>query len=101
MLYLLKGNTGVLACFDAQTGKEHFRGQRLRDVNEAFASPVGAADRIYVLGKNGVTQVIRKGTEYELLAQNTLNDSFTASPALVSGEIYLRGHKSLYCLARR
>ena len=101
MLYLLKGNTGVLACFDAQTGKEHFRGQRLRDVEQVFASPVGAADRIYVLGKNGVTKVIKRGPRYELLAQNTLNDSFTASPALVDGEIYLRGHKFFYCLARQ
>lgn len=101
LLYLLKGNTGVLACLDAQTGQEHFRNQRLGGVKEVFASPVGAADRVYVVGKNGVTQVIRKGPEYELLAENRLEDTFTASPALVDGELYLRGYESLYCVSRQ
>jgi len=63
------------------------------------ASPVAAGDRVYVVGKNGVTAVVRAGAEFGVIAQNTLNDEFTASPAIAGGEIYLRGHKSLYCLA--
>jgi hypothetical protein len=33
------------------------------------------------------------------MALNRLDDSFSASPALVHQEIYLRGERFLYCLA--
>ena len=64
-----------------------------------FASPVGANDRIYIVGRNGTTAVIKRGSEFKLLATNTLDDNFTASPAIVGNEMYLRGHKHLYCVA--
>ena len=34
-----------------------------------------------------------------MLAKNTLDDGFDASPALVDDEIYLRGFKYLYNIA--
>jgi outer membrane protein assembly factor BamB len=43
--------------------------------------------------------VIRHGSTYEVLARNTLDDGFDASPALVENEIFLRGQKYLYCIA--
>jgi hypothetical protein len=36
----------------------------------------------------------------ELLSLNRLDDSFSASPALVGNEIYLRGERYLYCIAK-
>lgn len=54
---------------------------------------------MYVTGKNGLTFVIRHGTTFEVLARNKLDDRFSASAALVGGELYLRGHKNLYCIA--
>ena len=36
---------------------------------------------------------------YEVLASNTLDDGFDASPAIVGDEIYLRGYRSLYAIA--
>jgi hypothetical protein len=44
--------------------------------------------------------VIRHGQSFEVLSTNVLNDEFTASPAIVGKEIYLRGHKYLYCIAQ-
>jgi hypothetical protein len=35
-----------------------------------------------------------------VLAVNALDDGFDASPALVDGEIYLRGYRNLYCIAQ-
>ena len=35
----------------------------------------------------------------ETLAENKLSDGFDASPALVDGEMYLRGYKYLYCIS--
>ncbi|MPY90820.1 MAG: PQQ-binding-like beta-propeller repeat protein [Luteitalea sp.] len=99
ILYLLKSNSGILSAFDARTGKPHYQLQRLEDAPEVFASPVGASGRVYIPGKDGKTVVIRHGPTYEVLATNTLDDSFDASPALVDKEIFLRGHRYLYCIA--
>jgi outer membrane protein assembly factor BamB len=98
-LYFLKTNSGILSAFDARTGKPHYQNQRLEGVPNVFASPVSAQGRIYFPGREGTTIVIRSGPTYEVLAKNTLDDGFDASPALVDSEIFLRGQKYLYCIA--
>ncbi len=101
LLYVLKGNTGILSVFDAKTGKPHYALQRLDAVPNVFASPVGAAGRVYIAGREGATVVLKNGPAFEQLAVNTLQDGFDASPALVDGEIYLRGNRYLYCIAEK
>lgn len=98
IIYLLKTNTGILSAFDARTGTPHFQLQRLEDLPEVFSSPVGAKGRVYLTGRDGDTLVIRHGAKYEVLAKNSLDDGFDASPALVDREIYLRGYKYLYAI---
>ena len=100
-LYVLKGNTGVLTVFDANTGKPHYALQRLDAVPNVFASPVGAAGRVYIPGREGATVVLKHGTTFEQLGVNKLDDGFDASPALVDREIYLRGYRNLYCIAEK
>ena len=98
-LYFLKSNQNILSCFNARTGKPYYSRQRLDGITGVYASPVGAQGRVYLAGRNGVTLVIKDGPQYEVLARNTLNDNFDASPAIVGGELFLRGHKYLYCIA--
>ena len=98
-LYLLKSNDGILSAFDPLTGEPHYALQRLQGVPNVFASPVGAAGRVYITGRDGATQVIRQGPRYEVLAVNRLDDGFDASPALVDDELYLRGYRHLYKIA--
>ncbi len=98
-LYFVKSNSGILSCFNAKTGKAHYGPQRLEGIDGVYASPVGAGNRVYLAAQNGTTLVIRRGPEFEVLAKNTLEDGFDASPAVVDKEIYLRGRKSLYCIA--
>lgn len=98
-LYFLRENSGLLSCFNSQTGKEYYSRQRLEDIKVIYASPVGASNRVYLTGKNGITVVVRRGPTFEVLATNSLDDKFTASPAIVDNEIYLRGYKYLYCIA--
>jgi outer membrane protein assembly factor BamB len=101
LLYILKTNSGILSTFDARTGKPHYQLQRLDGVPNVFASPVGADGRVYIVGREGTTIVIRNATAYEVLATNTLDDGFDASPALVDGEMYLRGYRNLYAIQAR
>ena len=100
-LYVIKSNDGILSVFDPLTGEAHYQRQRLEGVSNVFASPVGASGRVYITGRDGTTIVIRKGRKHEVLASNTLDDGFDASPAIVNDEIYLRGHRFLYAIAER
>ena len=36
-----------------------------------------------------------------MIAVNRLDDRFNASPAIAGDEIFLRGEKSLYCIAKK
>jgi outer membrane protein assembly factor BamB len=101
ILYLLKSNNGILSAFDAKTGKPHYQVQRIEAVPNVFASPVAAAGRIYILGQDGSTAVLKHGPNFEVLAVNKLDDGFDASPALADGEMYVRGKRYLYCLAEK
>ena len=101
ILYILKTNNGLLSAFDAKTGKPHFQVQRLEKAPNVFASPVGAAGRVYIPGRDGTTVVLKHGPTFEVLAENTLDDGFDASPAAVDRELYLRGYRYLYAIAAR
>lgn len=99
-LYHIRHNQNVLVRLDPMTGQprgELLRLDGLRDF--IFSSPVGTADRIYITARDGRTVVLRRDAKNETLAVNQLEDSFSASPALVDRELYLRGERFLYCLA--
>lgn len=98
-LYFLRHNQGVLSRLVAETGEEGSGPFRLGGIGEVFASPVAAAGRVYITDRDGATLVISADPTPEVLGLNHLDESFSASPALVDGELYLRGAKSLYCVA--
>lgn len=99
--YFLKRNNAILSNLDARTGRVLFGPVRLEGIDgEAgvYASPVGAADRVYVAGQNGVTLVLARGPNLDVLATNRLDEAFDASPALAGEDLFLRGRKHLYCI---
>ena len=98
-LYFFSGNNAMISCFDAKTGQPHYEAERLEGIFGVYASPVGAADRVYAAGRDGKTAVLKAGPTLQVLAINALEDRFDASPAAVGRELFLRGHKFLYCLA--
>ena len=99
LLYLLSGNNAVLTVVDAASGKVQIDAQRLEGMLGVYASPVAAADRVYVAGRDGRVFVLKRSPTLEVLARNRLDDAFDASPALVDRELFLRGRQNLYCIA--
>ncbi len=99
IIYFLKSNSGILTAFNVETGVAYYGPQRLQGVSGVYASIVGAGDRVYIAGRGGTVNVIQHGPEFKVLAENKLNDSFNASPAIVGSELYLRGGQHLYCIA--
>ena len=98
-IYFLKENRGILTAFDIKTGEARYGPKRLQGVSGVYASIVGAGDRVYIAGRNGTVNVVQHGPYFKILAENTLDDSFNASPAIVGSELYLRGSQYLYCIA--
>jgi outer membrane protein assembly factor BamB len=100
-LYFLNHYQGFLTRVHAVSGKEPHRPIRLQGMREIYSSPVGAAGRIYITDRLGTTIVLTHAEATpRVLARNTLNDSFSASAAIANNEIYLRGDRFLYCIAR-
>ena len=97
-LYFTAVNTSALTCLNAQTGDVVYGPERLPEVDNVYASPVSAAGRIYFTSREGVTTVIAVGDQFKVLATNRLDDGFDASPAMAGTQLFLRGHKWLYCL---
>jgi outer membrane protein assembly factor BamB len=84
---------GIASCFDARTGKIYWQER----IGGAFsASLLYAGGRIYLQSEEGVTTVIRAGTKFERLAENTLEERTFASYAVADGAIYLRTERHLY-----
>ncbi len=100
-IYVCSGNRAIVSCYQAETGKPNFVKQSLKGMGGMYSSPVGVADRVYFVGRDGVSQVIKHSEKFEVLATNTLDDGFDASPAVVGDELYLKGKQHLYCIARR
>jgi outer membrane protein assembly factor BamB len=97
-LYFTQSNNALLTCLDAKTGKPLIDRERLPGLTSLYASPAGAADRIYLVGRDGTTLVLKRGDKLEVLASNRLDDPIDASPAIAGKQMFLRGREHLYCL---
>ncbi len=99
-LYFLRHYQGILSRLHAETGEERHGPFRLRGIGNVYASPVGAAGRIYITDREGATLVMSHSDSPRILALTRLNDSFSASAAVVGRELYLRGQKHLYSIGQ-
>lgn len=97
--YFLKGDSAQLTVLDSASGDVEYGPERLQGVSEAWASPVIAGGRLYVVGRDGKVEVLALAPEIRTLAVNTLDDNFDASPAVAGNELFLRGKSHLYCVA--
>ena len=97
-LYFLKGNDAILTCLSANDGRPVIEASRLPVVGNIYASPIGVAGRVYISTREGDTIVLKHGDKLEVLATNTLDEEFDASPVVVGNQLFLRGEKYLYCI---
>ncbi len=99
-LYFHKGKTGQLSCVDAATGKPHYVARRIQGLGNTYSSPVAAGGHVYLTARSGTTVVIKEADELTVVATNTVDETIGATPAPVDDELFLRGDKHLFCLAR-
>jgi outer membrane protein assembly factor BamB len=97
-LYFTLNNNALLTSLNIKTGKPVLDHVRLPGLNTLYASPAGAAGRIYLPSRDGATLVFKQGDTFEVLATNRLDDTIDASPAIAGKQVFLRGAKYLYCI---
>ena len=98
--FYIVGDKGIVWCLDAKTGKEYYGPQRIAPGTYS-ASPVLADGKIYATNEDGLTTVIKAGPQFEVLAENNLNDFCLSSPAVSDGQIFIRTTNALYCIGKR
>jgi outer membrane protein assembly factor BamB len=97
LLYHVNAGPGTVQCLDPKTGEDRWGGRRL---GSAFwASPVLADGRVYATDQSGDTYVFAADPQFKQLARNRLGEHTDASPAVSDGQVFLRTHKHLWCIA--
>jgi outer membrane protein assembly factor BamB len=97
-LYFLTHYQGIISRVEAKTGRDRPGAIRLEGIRNVYASPVGAAGRVYITDLDGLTVVLEHGDSARILARNRLDDSFSASAAIAGSDLFLRGRRSLYAI---
>lgn len=88
-------DTGVISCFDANTGE--LLGQQRVGGNYS-SSPVAADGRIYFTSESAETVVVNADPELEILTRNQLSGHAQASPAISQGNVFIRTTDGLFCV---
>lgn len=97
-VYVIRDN-GIMYCLDAKSGREVYGRHRLRPGTYS-ASPVLADGRIYATNEDGLTTVVKAGPEFQMLAENDLDDYTLSSPAISGGRIFIRTTKFLWAIGK-
>ena len=98
VVYLM-GASGQLTAVDAKTGKELYN---LRVTDERHrANPIHFDGKILLVGREGTMATIPAGREAPAPTKGFLADTFTGSPAVSGGRIYLRGWKYLWAIGTK
>ena len=89
---------GTLWCIEPESGELLWRKRAGR--GGTWSSPVLVGERIYLTDQNGTTRVFRaSAADWEQLAENALGEETNATPAVAGGELFLRTHEALWCIA--
>jgi outer membrane protein assembly factor BamB len=92
---------GVGYCLNIRTGAEIWE-ERLRGKSRrsgAWGSPTIAGDSIYYLNQGGDTFIFKAGTKFTQTAVNPLGEQSNSSIAVSDGELFIRTHEALWCIA--
>ncbi len=85
---------GQVHCLEVATGNIMWT----ENLGKQYSSSVLANGLVYMPNDEGVITVIKPGTEFNMVAQNSIGEKMNASPAISNGRIYLRGDKHIYCI---
>jgi outer membrane protein assembly factor BamB len=96
--FYIVDDKGLASCLDAKTGETVWGPERTTE-GIVSSSPILADGKIYIVNENAVTTVLAAGPEFEILATNELDGSYTlSSPIAVGSQLLIRTGTHLYCI---
>jgi outer membrane protein assembly factor BamB len=98
-LYVTKSTDAFISSLDALTGEYFYRDEKLDDLRGIYGSPLAANGHLYVVGREGTTVVLMDSEKFEIVATNKLDDRIDSSPVAIGDDLFIRGHKYLYCFS--
>ena len=98
-LYCCK-DMGVLTCFDARTGEQHYK-KRIEGGVGFTASGVAADGKLYFTSEPGDIFVLEAGTTFKRLAINEMGETCMATPAISAGTLFIRARHHLFAIAEQ
>ena len=94
-LLFISTSFGMLACYDALTGKKQWE----NDFGKGFfASMVVNDGKLYAMDMGGKMHIMKVSRDKKILGEPTLGEKSYATPAFTDGRIIIRGVSSLYCI---
>jgi hypothetical protein len=98
-MYILY-DRGFMAAYDAKTGREVYPKKRIPNGKAFTASPWSYGDKLFCINEDGVTFVIKPGSDFEILHTNTLadDDMGMATPVIVGDKLLIRTGPRIYCV---
>jgi outer membrane protein assembly factor BamB len=89
---------GLLSCLEVKTGKKVWE-QNLE--GEFYGSPTLAADKLYLVARNGTLFILKAGREYGEIGKVVLGEPSDGSPVFAGDRFLVRGIKTLFCIGRQ
>lgn len=97
-LYLV-ADAGIVQALDLETAEQVWGPERTVR-GTVSGSPVLIDGKIYFINEQGVTVIFEAGGEFNMIATNELDGSYTLSSITPAGnELYIRTAEYLYCIA--
>jgi outer membrane protein assembly factor BamB len=96
-LMYMAGENGVVNVIDAATGERVWQ-ERIGGI--FTASPVAGDGKVYLLSETGETVVLQAGRTPKVLARNTVDGHFVASPAISGSRVFLRADDRLIAIGK-
>lgn len=96
LLYIIN-NQGVLSAYNAKSGERIYQ-QRVGNGGSYSASIVAGDGKLYLSSEDGDVYVVKAGTQFELLAHNTVGQVIMATPALTGGVVIIRGMEDVFAI---
>jgi outer membrane protein assembly factor BamB len=88
--------SGVLNCGDAADGEVLWQ---LRLKGAIWGSPALVGDRLYVVNREGLGQVVQLSGKPEAIGEGAIGEEVLSSPAVADGALYIRGSQHLWKIA--
>ena len=95
VLYMINDG-GIVTSFEPATGEVLARGRLRGAVDDYYASPVAADDKLFFVGVSGTVAVVEADDQLDQLTVNDLESPAYATPAIVDGRIYVRTVDALW-----